>query len=91
MQRHEAVGAETERRGSDARRRTDGQLGSFPQAHAYARQPTTCMLAGGRWCGSGAEAAHRRCDHARWSYRKLRGCAGHALAAHVREQRRLNS
>jgi hypothetical protein len=87
---HAEVEAGTARRGSDARRRTDGRLNSFPQARAYARQPTTRMQAGGRWCGSRAEAAHRRYNLARRSCKRLRGCAGHASAAHVREQRRLS-
>jgi hypothetical protein len=48
------------------------------------------VQAGGRWCGSRAEAAHRRCDQARRSYRRLRGCADRVSAAHAREQRRLS-
>jgi hypothetical protein len=60
------------------------------QARAYARQPTTRMLAGGRWCGSRAEAAHQKCNQAWQSYRKLRGCAGRVSVAHVRKQRRLS-
>jgi hypothetical protein len=71
------------------RRRTDGRLSSFPQARAYARQPTTRMPAGGRWCGSRAEAAHQRCNQARQSCRKLRGCADRVSVAHVRGQENL--
>jgi hypothetical protein len=59
-------------------------------ARAYARQPTTRMQAGGRWYRSRAEAAHRRCNLARRSCKRLRGCAGHASAAHIREQRKFN-
>jgi hypothetical protein len=46
------------------------------------------MQAGDRWCGSRAEAAHRRCNQAQRYCRKLHGCAGHASAAHGCEQRR---
>jgi hypothetical protein len=45
---HVEVEAGATRRESDARRRTDGRLSSFPQARAYARQPTTRMQVGGR-------------------------------------------
>jgi hypothetical protein len=87
---HAEVEAGAARHGFDARRRTDGQLSSFLQARAYARQLTTRMQAGGRWSGSGAEAAHRRCDQARRSCRRLRGCADCVSAAHAREQWRLS-
>jgi hypothetical protein len=87
---HAEVGTGAVRCGSDARRRTDGRLDSFPQARAYARQPTTRTQAGGRWCGSRAEAAHRRCNQARRSCRRLRGCADRVSAAHAREQRKLS-
>jgi hypothetical protein len=40
---HAKVEARAARRESNARRRIDGRLGSFPQAPAYARQPTTRM------------------------------------------------
>jgi hypothetical protein len=86
------VRAELNRRVHECKRKcfTSGRLGSFPQAGAYARQPTTRMQAGGRWCGSRVEAAHRRCNQARRSCRKLRGCAGRVSVAHVREQRKFN-
>jgi hypothetical protein len=51
---------------------------------------TTRKQAGGRWCGSRAGAVLRRCDQARRSCRKLRGCADRVSAAHAREQRRLS-
>jgi hypothetical protein len=68
---------------------TSGRLGSFPQACAL-RQPITREQIGGRWCGSRAEAAHRRCSQARRSCRRLRGCADRVSAAHTREQWRLS-
>jgi hypothetical protein len=82
---HVEVEAGTVRRRSDARRRTDGRLSSFPQARA-----TTRKQIGGCWCGSRAEAAHRRCNQTRQSCRKLRECAGRVSAAHAREQWRLS-
>jgi hypothetical protein len=36
------------------------------------------------------EAAHLRCNQARQSCRKLRGCAGRVSVAHVREQKEFN-
>jgi hypothetical protein len=87
---HAEVEAGAARRGFDARRRTDGRLSSFPQARPYARQPTTRMQAGGRWCGSRAEAVHRRCNLARRFCRRLRECAGRVSVAHMREQRKFN-
>jgi hypothetical protein len=77
-------------RGCERESSTGGQLGSIPQACAYARQQITRRQDGGRWCGSKAEAAYRRCDQARRSCRKLRECAGRVSAAYVREQRRLS-
>jgi hypothetical protein len=81
------VRAELNRRVRECERKCfdSGWLGSFPRARAYARQPTTRMQAEGRWCGSRAEAAYRRCDQARRSCRKLRECAGRVSAAYVRE------
>jgi hypothetical protein len=32
----------------------------------------------------------RRCDHARWFCRRLRGCADRVSVAHAREQRKLS-
>jgi hypothetical protein len=83
---HVEVETGAARRGFDVPRRTDGRLSSFLQARAYAKQPTTRMPAGGRWCGSRAEAAHQRCNQARQSCRKLRGCALRVSVAHMREQ-----
>jgi hypothetical protein len=86
----EAVGAGAARRGSDARHRTDGWLGSIPQASARAGQQATREQVEGQWCESRTGTARRRCDQARRSCRRLRGCAGHVSAAHAREQRRLS-
>jgi hypothetical protein len=87
---HAKIEARAARHKSNARRRTDDQLSLFPQARAYARQPTTRMQAEGRWCGSRVEATHWRCDQARRSCRRLRGCAGQVSVAHVREQKKFN-
>jgi hypothetical protein len=59
-QRHEAVGAEAARRGSDARRRTDGWPGSIPQTRARARQQATREQVEGQGCGGKAGAAALR-------------------------------
>jgi hypothetical protein len=67
-------------------RSAGSRLGSFPQARAYARRQITRKQAGGRWCRSRAGAAHRRCDQARWSCRRLRGYAGRVLR-HTRVSR----
>jgi hypothetical protein len=86
------VRAELNRRIRECERKcfASGRLGSFLQASVYARQPTTRMQAGGLWCGSRVKAVHRRCDQARRSCRKLRGCAARVSVAHVREQRKFN-
>jgi hypothetical protein len=69
---------------------TGGRLGSIPQACACARQQATREQVKGQWCESRTGAVHRRCDQARRSCRRLRGCADRVSAAHVREQRRLS-
>jgi hypothetical protein len=69
---------------------TGGQLGSIPQACARARQQATHEQVEGQGCGSKTGVARRRCDQARRSCRRLRGCADRVSAAHVREQRRLS-
>jgi hypothetical protein len=67
-----------------------GRLDSFPQARAYAKQQTTHEQVEGQWCESRTGTARRRCDRARRSCRRLRGCADCVSAAHAREQRRLS-
>jgi hypothetical protein len=67
-----------------------GRLGSISQASACAGQLTTRKQIGGCWCGSTAKAAHRRCNPARQSCRRLRECADRVSAAHAREQWRLS-
>jgi hypothetical protein len=48
------------------------------------REALMARQVGRRSCG--AEAAHRKCNLARRSCKRLRGCAGQASAAHAREQ-----
>jgi hypothetical protein len=67
-----------------------GRLGSIPQACARARQQATREQVKGQWCESSTGIVCKRCDRARRSCKRLRGCAGPASAAHVREQRRLS-
>jgi hypothetical protein len=78
---------------------TGGRLGSIPQACAYARQQTTCRQVGGRWCGSKTGAAALRmaaqvcwpCTHLSSQVLCEQRCSvGHALASHVRGQRKLS-
>jgi hypothetical protein len=64
-----------------------GRLGSIPQANARARQQATREWVKSQWCESSTETVRRRCNQARRSCRKLRGCAGRVSVAHVREQR----
>jgi hypothetical protein len=71
MQRHEAVGVEAARRGSDAWCRTVGWPGSIPQTRARARRQATREQVEGQGCRSkvGAAAlrvaaqACRQCTH----------------------------
>jgi hypothetical protein len=86
-QRHEVVGAEAVRRGSDARRRTDGWLGSFLRARARARQQATREPAGGRWCGGRAGTTHGSCGQVRRPGGWLRRHAGNACTGAVRSKR----
>jgi hypothetical protein len=69
---------------------TGNRLGSIPQASARARQQATREQVEGQWCKSRTGTAHRRCDQAWRSCRRLRGCADRVSAAHAREQRRLS-
>jgi hypothetical protein len=105
MQWHEAVGAEAARHGSDTRRRTDGWPGSIPQTRARVRQQATHEQLESQGCGSKAGAAAlrvaaqacRQCTHRSNQVEESfflceqEHSAGHALTAHVREQRRLSS
>jgi hypothetical protein len=73
-------------------------------ARAYAEQQTTRKQVGGRWCGSGTGAAAlrmvaevcRQCTHRSSKVKegfflcKQRCSVGHALASHVRGQRKFN-
>jgi hypothetical protein len=68
-----------------------GRLGLIPQACAHAGQQATREQVEGQGCGSRTGIARKRCNQARRSCRRLRGCAGRVSAAHVREQRRLSS
>jgi hypothetical protein len=61
-QRDEAVRAEAVRRGSDARRRTDGWPGSIAQTRARARQQATREQVEGQGCGGKAGAVALRVD-----------------------------
>jgi hypothetical protein len=86
------VRAELSRRVRECERKcsTGGRLGSIPQANARARQPATREQVKSQWCERRAEVAHWRCDQARRSCRRLRGCADRVSAAHAREQWRLS-
>jgi hypothetical protein len=53
------------------------------------REALMARQVGRRSCG--AEVAHRKCNLARRSCRKLRGCADRVSATHTREQWRLSS
>jgi hypothetical protein len=63
-----------------------GRFGSIPQACARVRQQATRRQAGGQWCESRTGTARRKCDQARRSCRRLRGCAGRVSAAHARAE-----
>jgi hypothetical protein len=67
-----------------------GQLGSFLQGCAHARQQATREQVKGQWCESSIGTVCRRCDRARRSCRRLRGCADRVSAAHAREQWRFS-
>jgi hypothetical protein len=67
------------------------RLGSIPQAGARARQQATHEQIEGQWCERSTGTVCRRCDRARRSCRKLCGCAGRVLVAHVHEQKKFNS
>jgi hypothetical protein len=67
-----------------------GRLGSIPQVCARARQQATREQVKGQWCESSTGTVCRRCDRARRSCRRLRGCADRVSAAHAREQWRLS-
>jgi hypothetical protein len=71
-------------------RSTGDRHGSIPQACARARQQATREQVKGQWCESRTGAVHRRCNQARRSCRRLRGCADRVSAAHAREQWRFN-
>jgi hypothetical protein len=70
---------------------TDARLGSIPQASVRARQQATREQVKSQRCESSTGAVRRRCDRARRSCGRLRGCADRVSAAHAREQWRLSS
>jgi hypothetical protein len=86
------VRAELNRRVRECKREcsTGDRLGSILQVSARARQQATREQVKGQWCESSIGTARRRCDQARQSCRKLRGCADRVSAAHAREQWRLS-
>jgi hypothetical protein len=73
-------------RGCERECSTGGRLGSIPQACARARQRATREQIKGQWCESSTGTVCRRCNRARRSCRRLRGCADCVFAAHAREQ-----
>jgi hypothetical protein len=86
------VRTEFNRRDRECERKcfASGRLGSILQASACARQQATRERVKSQWCESSTGTARRRCDQARRSCWRLRGCAGRVSAAHTREQRRLS-
>jgi hypothetical protein len=86
------VQAEVNRRIRECERKcfVSGRFGSIQQASARARQQATREQVKSQWCESSTGTARRRCDRARRSCRRLRGCADPISAAHTREQRRLS-
>jgi hypothetical protein len=65
---------------------TGGRPGSIPQASARARQQATREQVKGHWCESSTGTMRRRCDQARRSCRRLRGCADRVSVTHAHEQ-----
>jgi hypothetical protein len=100
------VRAELNRRIRECERKcfASGWLGSFPQARAYAKQQTTRKQVGGRWCESRTGAAAlrmaaqvcRQCTHQSSQVEEgfflceQKCSVSHALASHVRGQRKFN-
>jgi hypothetical protein len=77
-------------RGCERECSAGGRLGLIPQACAHARQQATREQVESQWCESRTGTTRRRCDRARRSCRRLRGCADRVSAAHAREQWRLS-
>jgi hypothetical protein len=77
-------------RGCERECSAGGRLSSIQQARACARQQATREQVMGQWCESRTGTVCRRCDRARRSCRRLRGCADRVSTAHAREQWRFS-